>query len=194
MLLLLLLLYGYYYYYGYSTAILLLLYYTILLLLYGHHYTTTTTTTAAATAAAAIATPQDDVKTEPPSPRVQDDGKMEDLPTTTSEAGDASDESTTTCDDDLSEGFEEKTAVMDANDYWPWRRVDANGKDSWWPKRGHRSGHIFPNRSRSGPARGLTREELAGLREEARLAEYIAACSAADFGRMAVCIPLTFVE
>ena len=102
---------------------------------------------------------------------MQYDGEIEQLPTTFSEAGDASDESTTTCDDDLSEGFEEKTAVIDAKDYWPWRRVDANGKDSWWPKRGHHSGHIFPNGSRSGPARGLTRDELAGLREEAQFAK-----------------------
>ena len=73
---------------------------------------------------------------------MQYDGEIEQLPTTFSEAGDASDESTTTCDDDLSEGVEEKAAVIDAKDYWPWRRVDANGKDSWWPKRGHHSGHI----------------------------------------------------
>ena len=51
------------------------------------------------------------------------------------------------------------------------RRVLANGKDSWRPKPGHHSGHSFPRGSRSGPARDLSREELDGLREEARLAK-----------------------
>ena len=60
------------------------------------------------------------------------------------------------------------------------------------------------NGSRSGPACGLTREELAGLREEARLAEYsgllcrsllsTGGVYTADICRIAVCMPLNFVE
>ena len=89
--------------------------------------------------------------------------EVQNLPTT-NEAKDASDEDTPSGDGDLPEGWEEAAAEnvgcddstaprgrapkarridADAKGSDEGKRFDANGKDSWRPRPGHHSGHIF---------------------------------------------------
>ena len=114
------------------------------------------------------------------------------VPTTTSDVDKLSDTSTETCVDDLPEDFEEPTAQDETPTRDIWRHTDTKGKDSRRPTPGYHSGAIYPDGTRSGPARDLTPEELEGLRAEEDLAKKTNIPK--EVRGPAVSMPLNFVE
>ena len=101
--------------------------------------------------------------------------EVQKLPTT-NEAGDASDEDTPSGDGDLPEGYRRKLRPRTSVAMIRRRRVVETPRHGGSTRRS--IGTTAPQRpylpysgSRSGPARDLSREELDGLREEARLAK-----------------------